>query len=101
MLALLGLSLTADCPPGCCEAGDLSIARQMECCEAPAMSQRSPVSAQAALTVRVMPHVLITAADVVATQLQVEPTLRPRSIDATAPLRGDAPLFLLNAQFLI
>ena len=59
MLALLGAGLLTDCPPGCCEAGELSIARKMECCETPTMTERSPASSEPAITVRIVPQVLL------------------------------------------
>lgn len=101
ILALLGAGLLADCPPGCCEAGELSIARKMECCEMPTMTDRSPASSEAAVTVRITPHAVLLAIDALPSGLALEPAEHPHPGSTTAPPRADAPLFLLNAQFLI
>jgi hypothetical protein len=101
MLALFGAGLLAECPPGCCEAGELSIARKMECCEIPTMTERSPASSEAAITVRIAPQVFLPAFEVLPATSELEPSERPVYHGTAAPPRSDAPLFLLNAQFLI
>lgn len=101
ILALFGAGLLADCPPGCCEAGELTIARKMECCETPTMSGRSPVSSEPAVAVRIAPHALLLAFDALPAAAEFQQSVRPAFNETTAPPRRDAPLFLLNAQFLI
>lgn len=101
ILALLGAGLLADCPPGCCEAGELAIARKMDCCETPSMTNRSPVSSEPVLTVRIAPHVLLLAFDALPSELELDAPVPAPSSGTDAPPRNDAPLFLLNVQFLI
>lgn len=101
LLALLGAGLLADCPPGCCEAGELSIARKMDCCETPSMTNRSPASSEPVLTVRIAPLVLLLAFDALPSGLELDAPVRALASGTEAPPRTDAPLFLLNAQFLI
>lgn len=104
MLVLTTAAIVAACPAGCCEPdGALTIGRVMACCEMPSVGEREPASAEparAATLAFAASHVALPESTN-RTDLDARAAVATHVPDGGGHHRLHAPLFLVNAQFLI
>ena len=107
LLTFAVLAFTAMPPCGgiCCDTGDdMSIHRQMPCCETPSVSPRDPAAAQAARVANVASQPMVSFADALP-----EESALPLLVCSVPEINRDdhagsghrPAVFLLNAQFRI